>query len=68
MIKKEIFKFLKMVGWHFNNLMQPEDISKKLKTYAHSEFNDEKFSAVELIKKKSIKKLIFLIVEKNMKK
>ncbi len=39
-------------GWHFNNLLPPEDISKKLKTFAHTEFSDEKFSSVAVIKQK----------------
>ena len=39
-------------GWHFTNLMQPELISKKLKTFAHSEFSGDQFSSVEIIKKK----------------
>jgi len=39
-------------GWHFNNLMSVAEISKKLKTFAHSEFSEEKFSSIEVIKKK----------------
>ena len=39
-------------GWHFTNLMQPELISKKLKTIAHSEFSGDQFSSIEIIKKK----------------
>jgi beta-1,4-mannosyl-glycoprotein beta-1,4-N-acetylglucosaminyltransferase len=39
-------------GWHFNNLMPVAEISKKLKTFAHSEFSDEKFSSINVIKKK----------------
>ena len=39
-------------GWHFNNIMTPTEISLKLRTFAHSEFSDEKFSSVEIIKKK----------------
>ena len=26
-------------GWHFNSLLTPEEISKKLKTFAHNEFS-----------------------------
>ena len=29
-------------GWHFNNIMEPELISLKLKTFAHSEFSEKK--------------------------
>ena len=39
-------------GWHFNNLMKPKIISKKLKTFAHSEYSGEEFSSIETIKKK----------------
>ena len=39
-------------GWHFNNLMEPKIISKKLKTFAHSEYSGEEFSSIETIKKK----------------
>ena len=39
-------------GWHFNNIMSPQDISIKLKTFAHSEYSDNKFSAPEIIRKK----------------
>tara|TARA_Y100000590_G_scaffold462925_1_gene628314 strand:+ start:1612 stop:2421 length:810 start_codon:yes stop_codon:yes gene_type:complete len=46
-------------GWHFNNFYSPEKISLKLKTFQHTEFADEKFSNVEVIKDK-IQKLIDL--------
>ena len=35
-------------GWHFNNIMEAQKISQKLKTYAHSEYSDEKFSSIEV--------------------
>ena len=44
-------------GWHFTNLMQPELISKKLKTFAHNEFSGDQFSSTEIIKKKIEKKV-----------
>ena len=44
-------------GWHFNNLMTAEDISLKLKTFAHSEFSGEEFSSVKIIKEKINKKI-----------
>jgi len=31
-------------GWHFSFLKKPEDISKKIKAYAHSEFNLPEFT------------------------
>ena len=45
-------KFLKKGGWHFNNLMSPENISLKLKTFAHTEFSSSEFSSVEVIEDK----------------
>ena len=38
-------------GWHFNNVMSPEDISLKLKSFAHSEFSGPEFSSVDIIRK-----------------
>ena len=39
-------------GWHFNNIMEPKNISLKLKTFAHSEFSGERYSNVDIIEKK----------------
>jgi len=44
-------------GWHFNNIMEPESISLKLKTFAHSEFSEKNFSDVNIIKTKIEKKI-----------
>ena len=44
-------------GWHFNNILSPEEISLKLKTFAHSEFSGKKFSSIEVIKDKIKKKI-----------
>lgn len=38
-------------GWHFNYLKEPEKISKKLKTFAHIEFNKEEFTNIDVIRK-----------------
>ena len=56
---RKVFKFnieksieiIKNGGWHFNNIMDPEQISLKLKTFAHSEFSG-KFSSIKVIKSK----------------
>jgi beta-1,4-mannosyl-glycoprotein beta-1,4-N-acetylglucosaminyltransferase len=37
-------------GWHFNSLLTAEDISVKLKTFAHTEFASSAYSDVEIIK------------------
>lgn len=39
-------------GWHFNNFLTPEQLSRKLKTFAHTEFASEKYSNIKTIKKK----------------
>ena len=38
----------------------------KLKTFAHTEFSEEKFSDAKIIRDKIDKKLIFLIEDTNM--
>ena len=38
-------------GWHFNYLSEPEKISKKLKTFAHTEYNKDEFTNIDNIKK-----------------
>ena len=39
-------------GWHFNNMLKPEDISLKLKTFAHTEYSGENYSSIDKIKEK----------------
>tara|TARA_B100000795_G_scaffold2823_1_gene1966 strand:+ start:273 stop:1076 length:804 start_codon:yes stop_codon:yes gene_type:complete len=39
-------------GWHFNNIMSPQEISIKLKTFAHSEFSTDQYSNPKTIEKK----------------
>ena len=50
--KEKSIEIFHNAGWHFNNIMTPNEISLKLKTFAHSEFSEEKFSSIETIKKK----------------
>ena len=50
--KEKSIEIFEKGGWHFNNLMQPEDISKKLKTFAHKEYKSEYYSSIEVIRKK----------------
>ncbi len=55
--KRPIWKFYKPKqpqlildgGWHFSFLKKPKDISKKIKSFAHQEFNNEKFTNISLI-------------------
>ena len=39
-------------GWHFAYLQRPEDISKKIKSFAHGEFNKANFTNQENIREK----------------
>ena len=50
--KEKSIQIFEKAGWHFNNILSPEEISLKLKTFAHSEFSDKKFSSIEIIKNK----------------
>ena len=50
--KEKNIQIFKNAGWHFNNIMSPEEISLKLKTYAHSEFSSDEYSSEKIIKKK----------------
>ena len=43
-------------GWHFNYLLEPEKISKKLKTFAHIQYNKDEFTNVDVIKENINKK------------
>jgi beta-1,4-mannosyl-glycoprotein beta-1,4-N-acetylglucosaminyltransferase len=45
-------ELIKNGGWHFNNLYKPEIISKKLRSFPHSEFSHKKFSSIKIIKEK----------------
>ena len=50
--KEKNIQIFEKAGWHFNNIMSHEKISLKLKTFAHTEFSDNKFSSEEIIKDK----------------
>jgi beta-1,4-mannosyl-glycoprotein beta-1,4-N-acetylglucosaminyltransferase len=39
-------------GWHFAYLQNPENISKKIKSFAHAEFNKADFSNLKNIEEK----------------
>jgi len=55
--KEKSLKLFRNGGWHFNNVMTPEKISLKLKTFAHTEFSEDRFSSAETIKNKIRKKI-----------
>tara|TARA_B100000989_G_scaffold82983_1_gene59362 strand:- start:915 stop:1724 length:810 start_codon:yes stop_codon:yes gene_type:complete len=50
--KEKSIQIFNNAGWHFNNILSPEQISLKLRTFAHSEFSDSKYSSPLIIKKK----------------
>ena len=54
--KEKSIQIFNNAGWHFNNIMEAEKISIKLKTFAHSEFSDSKYSDIGVIKSKIEKK------------
>ena len=55
--KEKSIQIFKKAGWHFNNLMTPERISLKLKTFAHKEYSGDEFSSLEVIKDKISRKI-----------
>ena len=55
--KEKNIQIYNNAGWHFNNILSPEEISLKLKTFAHAEFSDEKFSSIKVIKDKIRKRI-----------
>ena len=55
--KEKNIEVIENGGWHFNSLLSPEEISRKLKTFAHSEYSAEKYSSIESIKQKIKKKV-----------
>ena len=42
-------------GWHFAYLLNPSDISKKIQSFAHGEFNKEDNTNIDIIEKKMSK-------------
>ena len=55
--KEKSIQIFDNAGWHFNNILTPKEISLKLKTFAHTEFAQEKFSSINVIKEKLKKKI-----------
>ena len=48
--KEKNIEIFEKGGWHFNYLLKPEEISIKLKTFAHTEFNKEIYTDIKIIK------------------
>ena len=55
--KEKSIQIFDNAGWHFNNILTPKEISLKLKTFAHTEFSQGKFSSINVIKEKLKKKI-----------
>ena len=41
-------------GWHFAYLLNPKDISKKIQSFAHGEFNNNDYININNIEKKML--------------
>jgi beta-1,4-mannosyl-glycoprotein beta-1,4-N-acetylglucosaminyltransferase len=50
--KPRNYQIIENGGWHFAYLQSPENISKKIKSFAHGEFNKENFSSANNIEEK----------------
>ncbi len=48
--KEKNIEIFENAGWHFNSLLSPKQISKKLKAFAHVEFSKKEYSDVKIIK------------------
>ena len=55
--KEKNIEIFKDSGWHFNNILDPKSISIKLKTFAHKEFAEDKYSSPKIIEKKIKQKI-----------
>jgi len=47
--KEKSIEIIDEGGWHFNNIMEPYDISIKLKKFSHTEYSSKRFSDIEKI-------------------
>ena len=54
--KEKSIDIFKNGGWHFNSLLTPEEISIKLRTFAHTEFAKSEYSDINVIKENINKK------------
>ena len=48
--KERDLQVVKNGGWHFSYLLTPPEIQRKIKTFAHTEFNKKKFTNLKNIK------------------
>jgi len=50
--KERNIQIIKKGGWHFKDIFSAKELSLKLKTFAHTEYDIEKFTNIEIIEKK----------------
>ncbi len=55
--KEKSIQVFENAGWHFNNIFSAESISKKLKTFAHTQFSKDIYSSINIIKDKITNKV-----------
>lgn len=48
--KEKNIEIIENGGWHFNSIISPAEISKKLKTFAHTKFSKNQYSDINIIK------------------
>ena len=50
--KERNIQIIENGGWHFSYLLTPQEIEKKFKSLAETSWDNEKFSNLDIIKKK----------------
>lgn len=48
--KEKDIQIINNGGWHFSYLLTPKEIQRKIKTFAHTEFNQKKYTNIKIIK------------------
>lgn len=51
-ILKKNYHIIEDGGWHFSDIKTPKELIKKINSFAHGEFNQDKFKNEEIINKK----------------
>ena len=54
--KEKSIQIISNGGWHFNCIFTPKGISRKLKTFAHTEVSGDEFSSLSVIEKNILEK------------
>jgi|TARA_B110000114_G_C15022282_1_gene369392 beta-1,4-mannosyl-glycoprotein beta-1,4-N-acetylglucosaminyltransferase len=54
--KEKSIQIISNGGWHFNCILTPKEISRKLKTFAHTEVSGDEFSSLSVIEKNILEK------------